>query len=380
MKIAQTPVQYSITFPSRGTLWILISLFALILGSCSGISPTAPPEFPKNPGYLVAGQNESNQFTNNALLIFDKTSLVENGKTNLPKSKIAVSEMDPKGNLWISLIGGINWDDNRVMVFSPSGKQIAEITTCLSPNAGIHFYAQKALIICRDTGFFTTITEVDINSYQVLQTATTRLDGERSFLTVTSALSGSDLVVAGLTNGPVENLTYTVLLVVDVNSLSKIKKQVELGEGTNVWAIIPYLDSAYILNSEGDRNPERKDVFVVDMKKFQVMSSFSMPNPSPLWGARQDNVLYTFHNGGWNSLFSPVERAMCETNLDTLKSTCHKLPDGFDGYDIGVLNNQPCITHWGDQQASGLYCLQGDGSLKLSIPFTDASLLIQPNQ
>ena len=370
----------TITFPFRGTLWVLISIFALIMVNCSSIpNQQVVVKFPSKPGYLIAGQNESNQFINNKLLIFDQTSLIASRVINLPKSKIDIAEIDPIGNIWIGLSGDANKEDNHIVVYSPSGEKLAEIETCLSPNVGIHFYEKKALVVCRDTGFYASVAEVDINLYKLIQRVSVKLDGENSFTAVSSVLSGSKLVIGGLTSGPIENLSYTVLIVMEVNALSKPIGKIELGDGTNAWSIISYKENIYVLNSEGDRNPARKDILVVDMNRLKVINSVSMPSPSPLWGVCDSSSMFTFHNGGWNSIYSPVERTICKTNLDTLESICHKILDNFSGYDIGILNGQACITHWGDVQVGGLYCIENDGSLTLKISFNDASALILPN-
>jgi hypothetical protein len=364
-------------FPVGGGTLFVLWLIILTLSSCQ--TDRGFQTLPETPGYIISGQNENLNFANNSMAIFNTKTMEQLTRIPLPRSKIEVLTQDALGNLWIGLSGGATWDDDRVVVLNPSGKQIAEIKACLYPTAGIQFYQQKAYVVCRDTGFVISVVKINLQSYQVEQKIELKLEDDRPFMAIASGLSNSKLIISALTSGPQEALAYTILTIVDVNSLKSIA-QLELGAGTSIWTIISSNELVYLLNSEGVRNPKKQDILILDIKKQpQISKTVTLPVDSPLWGAVQNNTLYTYHNDTWNSTSSSPSRSICKTDLGNMQATCKKIPDNFDGNSLTVLNNQPCITHWGDAQTSGLYCLEDDGNLRLKFAFQDASLVLIPS-
>jgi hypothetical protein len=349
-----------------------LSVLIIIVSSCQ--SRPVETAIPESAGYLISGLNENLNFAKNGIAIFSTSEFSELKKMSLPNSRIEVAEISPDGKLWLGLSGGTTWDDDRVVVLDATGNQIAEINVCLYPTTGIWFYKDKAYVVCRDTGFISTVAEVDFSTFIVERRLEIGINVDQSFMAVSSGLSGSYLAVNGLTTGSQESLSYSVLSIVNLDTFT-ISGMIELGAGTNIWSILPYNGKLYLLNVQGKDDPKRKDIFVVNPKDNTVVESITLRTPSPLWGVISNNVLYSFHNGGWNSIFTTPERFLCSTDLITYQQDCLALSDGFEAFDIEVVGENPCVTHWGDDQPSGLYCLE-NGELELKLGYEDASLII----
>jgi hypothetical protein len=363
------------TSRGRNGLWMfLIGIIILSTLSACGQSSIADKKMISFPGYLIAGQDENFNFSNNSIMLFDSTTLSQISVNDLPNSNIQTGELDTDGNLWIGLSGGTSWDDDRVVILNPMGKQIAEIHACLFPTAGIWFYGQKAYVVCRDTGFISTIVQIDAVNFKVEKKITVELGSDIPFVATSSRLLDSYLVIGGSTHGPDETLPYSALITVDLATFTVYGKM-ELGAGTDTWSMVPYRNKLYLLNV-GNLKVSGQDILILDVEKQKITETISLGMPSPLWGAVSNDILYTYHNGGWNSIYSPSERAICQLNLINHEQHCQSLTNNFNAYDLDVINGKPCITHWGDSQPGGLYCLDEKKALNLSIEFNDASLVI----
>jgi hypothetical protein len=356
-------------------MFVLIGI--LLSSSCASRDGIPEKALPENAGYLISGLDENLNFAGNGMLIFDTGNFSKVKDVSLPKSKIDIANIAPDGNLWIGLSGGSTWDDDRVIVLDEAGNKLSEIHACLFPTAGIWFYKNKAIIVCRDTGFAGTIAEIDTSSFSVERKLVIKISDQRSFMMVSSGLSGSYMGVIGLTTGPQESLSYSVLSIVNLDTFS-LSGMVELGAGTNIWGVLPYEGKFYLLNAQGKDDPKRQDILLVSPNDNKVEKTVTLQTPSPLWGVITNQVLYSFHNSGWNSILMSPERFLCSTNLITYQQECLTLPNEFDAFDIDVIGGNPCITHWGDNQDSGLYCLE-NGKLELKIKYDGASLIVLKN-
>jgi hypothetical protein len=373
MATAQTKKIFSRALVARA-LWI--ACLSILLVTISGCQlRLIEPTIPNTAGYLVSGLIESGNFANNGVTILNTLDFSEIKKISLPRSRIEVAEISQDGNLWLGLSGGIDWDDDRVIVLDAAGNQLAEINTCLYPTTGIWFYKDKAYIVCRDNGFIATVAQINTSTFQVDKKLEINLGSEMPFTATGSRLSGQYLAVTGLATSPSETLSYSVVVIIDLET-NAISKEIQLGVGTDVWSILPYKENLYLLNIQGSQNEEKRDIFVVSPQQNQIVDSISLQTHSPLWGIISNDTLYSYHNSGWNSIFTSPERFVCETSLNDYSQHCTLLPESFDATDIDVINNQPCITHWGwDTLPGGLYCLQ-NGSLELMIESEDATLIV----
>ncbi len=356
------------------TLWrfFFASIF-LIISGCQSLPGHPKTILPASAGYLISGLDENQNFASNGMLIFDTRTFSKIQVIPLPHSSIEVARIAPDGNLWIGLSGGTNWDDDQVLVLNASGKKVVEFHACLDPAVGIWFYHANAFIVCRDTGFISSIVKVNTANYHVDKKIQLGIGNGQPFLAVSSGLSGSYLAVNGTTSGPQASLSYSVLIIVNLDTFNAAP-EIEFGAATNIWSILPFHDNFYLLNAQGDKNEKREDVLIVDPQKNTLVESLTMDSPSPLWGVISSKVLYSFHDSEWNSIFTSPARSLCRTDLVTRVQNCIPLEDNFDAYDLALINGEPCLTHWGDEQSSGLYCME-DNKMELKIQYKDASLV-----
>jgi len=350
-------------------LIVLLGLAACGSGVASGGSAAKD-----SPGYLISGLDESGNFANNRLLIFDPPGFSTIKTLPLPRSGIQAAGLAPDGRLWIGLSGGSTWDDDRLLVLDQAGRQLAELHVCLYPTAGIWFYNHKALVVCRDTGFTGTLARIDTSSFSVEKKLTLQLTGRQSFMAVSSGLSGAYLGVIGLTTGPLQSLAYSMLAVVNLDTFS-VTGMVPLGPGTNVWSVLPYQGDFYLLNAQGRDSPQRADLLVVDPADTAVVKPITLPTLSPLWGAIAGQTLYSFHDNAWNSTSMSPERYLCNTDLSTYQQACQRLPDGFSAFSLGLIDGMPCLAQWGNALPAGLACLE-NGKLNLKLEYKNASLIV----
>lgn len=370
MKITQT-----LTVTSRAlerALWML-GLIGILLSACTNGSHSIGKTHPENRGYLIAGLNENMNFAGNGMLVFDPTDFSKIMELPLPKSRIETANIAPDGTLWLGLSGGSSWENDRVVVLDTAGNELSEIHACLFPTAGIWFYNDRAIIVCRDTGFFATIAEINLSTFAVERKLQIKISDQQPFMAVSSGLSGSSLGVIGLTAGPQESLTYSVLSIVDLDTFS-VSGMIDLGAGTNIWSVLPYEGRFLLLNAQGKDDPQKQDMILVTPNDKKIEKAITLPTPSPLWGAIADEVLYSFHNSGWNSIFVSPDRFLCSTNLVTYQQSCLQLPENFYSYGMEIIGGNPCVTHWGDEGSSGLYCLE-NGKLELKIKYESASFV-----
>ncbi|HLO34340.1 MAG TPA: hypothetical protein VK249_34665 [Anaerolineales bacterium] len=356
----------------------MLGVIGILLSSCTNGSNTRSDiirkTLPENTGYLVSGLNENLNFAGNAMMVFDSTDFSKIRESPLPKSRIETAKIAPDGNLWLGLSGGSTREDNRVVVLDTAGNELSEIHACLSPTAGIWFYNHSAIIVCRDTGFYATITEINMSSFTVERKLQIKISDQQPFMAVSSGLSGSSLGVIGLTAGPQEALTYSILSIVNLDTFS-VSAMMDLGAGTNIWSVLPYEGRFVLLNAQGRDDPKKRDMIWVTPNDHEIEKAVTLPTPSPLWGVIADEVLYSFHNSSWNSISVTPDRFLCSTNLVTYQQSCLQLPEHFDSYGMEVVGGNPCITHWGEEGSSGLYCLE-NGKLELKIKYEAASLVV----
>ena len=328
---------------------------------------------PENTGYLISGINETMNFAGNGMLVFDSTDFSKIRELPLPKSRIETANVAPDGNLWLGLSGGSNRKDDRVVVLDPAGKQRAEIHACPYPTSGIWFYNQRAIIVCRDTGFFGTIAEINMSNFSLGRRLQIKISDQMPFITVSSGLSGSSLGVIGLSDGPQETLSYSVLAIVNLDTFS-VSGMMDLGAGSNVWSVLPYEGRFLLLNAQGKDDPEKRDMIWVTPDDQQIEKTVSLQTPSPVWGVIAGETLYSFHDSSWNSILSSPDRFLCSTNLASGQQSCIALPEEFEATGIDMIGGNPCIPHLGVDHTNGLYCLER-GKLELKIKYESASFV-----
>jgi hypothetical protein len=335
-------------------------------------------EIPNFAGYLISGLQESGSFTSNTLVIFNPNDFSVIKKASLPASKIDTAGIAPSGALWLGLSGGSNSDDDRVIVLNTAGDQIAEIHACLNPTSGIWFYKDKAYVVCRADGFSAVIVAINTSTFKVegspINIAMENL-AQDPFLVTGSALLGQYLAVTGTVTGADEQATYSALAIVDLETNS-ISEKIQLGAGTDIWDILPYKGNFYLLNPEGVHNTEKADLIIIDPKQNKIIKSVSLQTHSPLFGAISNDTLYSYQNGEWDTSLVSPERSICTTKLTDYSQSCVSLPDGFAATSFELINNLPCIAHWGSNTSdAGLYCLV-NGKLELKVESEETTIIL----
>ena len=308
------------------------------------------------------------------MVVFDAADFSKIMELPLPRSRIETANIAPDGNIWLGLSGGSIWNDDRVVVLDPAGNKLSEIHACPSPTSGIWFYHHRAIIVCRGNGFYATIAEINMPGFTVERKLQIKISDQQPFMAASSGLSGASLGVIGLTSGAQESLAYSVLAIVNLDTFS-VSGMLDLGAGTNIWSVLPYEGRFYLLNAQGKDDPKRQDIILVTPNDHKIEKAISLQTPSPVWGVIADQFLYSFHNSSWNSILESPDRFLCSTNLNTYQQSCLRLPTGFYSNGMGIIGGIPCLTHWGDEGSSGLYCLE-NGKLEFKIQFASASMVV----
>lgn len=360
--------------------WLLAVIAVFGIVACNSNSQQKPQI--GNPGYILAGNNVSEGFNYNALMVFDlQNPKGQSFKVDILKSWAYNFNMAPDGSIWIGYSGeDIQGNDNRIQIYSPKNNSIKTIETCMNPRAGIMFANNKAFIGCATDGFSGLVQVIDLTSQKVVKEIELKLDG-KTVLLVNSGANSSKVIFSATTNGTDLNKGYSLLSIIDTNTLeSQIQ---ELGPDTDVWAIIPYNNKFIVLNSGSfySTDTPRHDVLIFDPEHPADIKYLQLAVSSPLRGAIDKDILFAYHNPSWNSFNGESQRSITETNLLSGESVSFPLPDKFDADSLAIWNGVPCLTHsnyYESKDKHGIYCLTTDGKLEFKVAMPYASGFIIP--
>ena len=396
----------------RCAFWMAFLILVVVLNGCrDGLEgPPAPTEFPENPGYLRAAHPRGGE-----LIIFDADTFEIYRKVELPPSGTPDShrlEIGPAGRIWIGFSRGGKdaspEEVNRVLVFSRDGGLEHELDLgCSSPDAGIAFANGYAFVGCRSISWSRVIV-IDLSTMEPVKTFDRILPpledaAERGFyITAVAEVAGS-ILVAGWGRPPedYQRLTNhsagtTAVGVIDPETLIFRGFLTGLNPGLRVLSVLEVDGNAWLFNELGhmaERLP-RIDVYVMDPRAMEIVDSFNLERPFPVWAQHgDDGTIYIYHGvsrGRWRD--AGYRRGLTRLDPVTGAGTFFLTPDGGGVRGMGVYRSQPClalalggsilITPGPGKDPdldrkvaearrraanNGLWCMDGEGGLELKI-------------
>lgn len=289
----------------------------------------------QRPSYVLSGFNVGAGFPHNALTVFDAATWQMHRQISIPRSWAKNFSRDPQGRLWIGFSGNIQKSDNRLQVYSPQGDLLKTLQPCVDPEAGISFAAGRAFVVCAEKGFSGKVVVLNLETLAIEKTiALSLLD--KPLLLISSAASEEAVVVVG----------SGVITLIDPRSLT-VQAQLQPGENTDIWRIIPHKGRFYLLNVGSWQQPREQanDVLVLEPGNPPKITPLALA-PSPLWGAITGDVLYVYHNPTWNQANSDSKRQISRLDLTSKKVQTWQLPDGWDASDLAVIDGKVILVRW----------------------------------
>ncbi|MCB0045259.1 MAG: hypothetical protein KDD92_07515 [Caldilineaceae bacterium] len=335
-------------------------------------------QVPDSPLYVVATGPESvSGLTNELLLLNSETGKTLN-RTRLLKNGVIIWQMssDPDGRIWIGYYGTPGNSSNSVDVFSPEGYHLQTLYTCANPGYGIHFADGYAFVACGGNGFKGGVSIVDLESLEVIEFI--ELSAEPSFLLLASAQNDDSLAFFG------SSQTHSTLFLLYTEPF-KITKAEEIYGSASPREVIGDGNEFFLLNTASSLHPDDpKDVRILSPTESVLVADVSLPARSPLWGAINDQKLYSFHSSQGAIVGDSPERAISSYDLITSEMDLWLLPDNWDASDMAVINDQivlvgqPSVTAESDP-IHGLYAFDPEsGELSLLYEIPGARLVLQP--
>ena len=378
----------SVLFPLgiRGlTGTAILALAALAVGIACGGDSGPLTEFPPNPGYLRAASAESGN-----LVIFNAETFEVYRTVDLPHASVAYShrlERDDSGRIWIGYGQYFNRTfpfrpKSEVLVFSARGElDHALDTDCEPSEGGIAFANGYAFIGCDDAG--SKVVVIDANTMEIVKT----IEDIRSERRADRSLSWHNLVgveevdgivlLLGIGQAPRDYDRVTnsrsgvaVVAMLDPQTLEISGYNTGLAPGSRILDAIEVDGLAWLLNSWSHipERPPRTDVYVMDPRTLEVVDSFNLSHPYPLWGrVGDDGYLYIAH--GTNHSAGDSDRQAGVTRIDpvTREETHWRIDPqysrrGIIGFD--VYKGRSCMA-LPVSEAHGLWCINEDGAIEL---------------
>jgi hypothetical protein len=347
---------------------IILGLVALLLTACGPATP-----LPDAPLYVLAG--ESINSGKNRLTVVDRASQEIRHTSTLPRSLAFNLDRDPQGRLWIGFVGYPGFSDNRLRIHAPDGSRLKELELCKSPT-GTGFAAGRAFVACQDTGFRGELVVMDLATLEVERTI------ELTFLNshfVVNAIAASEdyVVVAGGTEGPADNQSYTGVVLLDPHRLEMVAQLSDVeARAAYVDRIIPYDGQFYLLNGGNwdARHAHQADILVLEPGNPPTVTLLASA-PAPLWGDIADGVLYAYHQQ--NRHMGDIDAPCLISRLDLATGAVQTwpLPDGWGGGDLRIIDGEVLPARRGPG-ADGVYRFDpATGSVTLLVEVPNATKL-----
>ena len=290
-------------------------------------------------------------------------------------------ERDDKGRIWIGYsqeYTGVLWNKEEVRVFSEEGELEYVIDTqCGPPEGGIAFANGRAFIGCVWSGFIAKVVIVDTETMDIVKTLEVgRPDPEAPdfsdfFAAAVEEVAGSILVL-GRGNPPLgydevmlSRSGVAIVARIDSDTLTVHDYKAEFAPGSKILDAVEVDGMAWLLNSWSHipEHPPRTDIYVMDPVTLEIVDSFNLPKPYPVWGKiGADGYVNIYHKGDfdtgeWGGVtrIDPVTRETEYTRINDPER-------GFSAQGFDVYRGQPCMV-----LRSGLWCMDGDGGIDLKL-------------
>ena len=290
----------------------------------------------------------------------------------LDKGNIETISRDTYGRFWAGYSSPDGRRENRVQVFSTDGSFSKIIRTADNPEAGIVFSGKRAFVACTQNGFSGTLEVFDLDKLKYIKTIklTSGIKNTPYYLTAIAS-DKKRITVAGMTTGPLQRENYCIITVIDPESLSIIT-QTRLFAGVDIWNILPYRGTFFMLNTAPRKKTDGKSPDILVLKSDNKIREISYV-PSPLLGTITGDILYAYHNPAFNSVSGSPSRILSAYNLKTKKYEAWPLPEKWDCTGIAVDRDSILLLNADapDKKARGIYSFSLEDnklSLVMNIP------------
>ena len=377
----------------------LLSSITLISGC--GIANEPLGELPSNLGYLRASGP-----TFGKLIIFDAKTFDIHRTIDLPQALRGDThglERDDRGRIWIGysqeFTNALPWAmKEEVLVFSPVGElEHALETDCGPPEGGIAFSNEYAFIGCVWSGFKGKLAVVDTETMEIVKIiGGFRPEGpglsdrrpNKFFVANVKEIAGNILVLGkGSAPRDYQRITYSrsgaaMIASVDIESLEIRKYNTSFPPGSKIIDAVEVDGMAWLLNSWSHipEKPPRIDIYVMDPKTLEVVDSFNLSHPYPVWGKTNANGdVYIVHDAYRRGIAAGMQGGVTRINPETREETYWRFHPEFGGRDIlgfDFNQDQPCLV-----QFNGLWCADSQGKFEQVITQEDSiGILFEPPQ
>ena len=339
-------------------------------------------EFPENPGYVRATDWESGK-----LVIFDADTFEIYRTVDLPHASIDGAhrlERGDKGKIWMGHNGidrfglSLPWDPRPgVMIFSAEGElehalEVNDDTGCRLPVGGIAFANGYAFVGCSGSSAAELLV-VNTETMEVVKTLEIErpdpeIPGWSDFYIVSVEEVAGSVLAFGKGGPPMDYDRVTlsrsgvaIVARIDADTMTVHDYKAEFAPGSKILDAVEVDGMAWLLNSWSHipERPPRTDIYVMDPVTIEIVDSFNLPKPYPVWGKiGADGYVYIYHKGDfdtgeWGGVtrIDPVTRETEYTKINDPER-------GFSAQGFGVYRDQPCVV-----LRSGLWCMNDDGTL-----------------
>jgi len=272
---------------------------------------------PAEPLYLVTGGNFHHHNRNNALYIIDPANWQVVRRIRLPRKTFQpMIARDPSGRIWIGL-----GEDENLLVFSPTGRQLKKLKTCFSPISGTYFANGRAFVVCSLYGFTGQVDVFDLDTFELLKSI--ELVGvdptKPDYLAIqgSGATNGKYVVVGGhMGDSTAPSYDGPLAIATIINSTTmEIEEQIIL-ERTSLSDIFVHNDIFYIQNKNvNEYSGIEEEALLALQVPENIVTRYPLPHFAAEHGAITEQQLFSYHTTrNWSQ--EPYY-ALTQINLDT---------------------------------------------------------------
>lgn len=328
-----------------------------------------------------------NGYRDSAVSCLDPHTQAVTARYGLPPEHAAAGAVDSLGRIWVGLAGTDQRSGNRVLVMNPNGTTEAVLTSCSIPSAitmaptadgerspgatgsaladRAEAESPAAFVVCAGSGFDGAVERYDAVTLRRTAAISLTLAGD-PYLPLAGAANAEWLVVSGMARGPDSAVRYSVVSVLDAQTLA-VAWQSKLLAATDIWDILPDGEDFLLLNAASAEDELAGDVLQLAPGTGFTLTPLQVA-PAPVWGTRAGDLLYLYHNGAWNSVAQTPQRQVSVYDLRRGSVQVTPLPDNWNAQDLALLDGEVLLSRWwaDDGRQDGLYAVDlSTGALTL---------------
>ena len=207
-------------------------------------------------------------------------------------------------------------------MLSPQGElQHSLDTDCGLPDAGIAFASGYAFVGCEGAGDNVAVIDMDtMETVKILEDVgpDRRADGSSRWVALVGVEEVAGVVLLlgkGFAPRDYDSVTHTrsgvaVIAMLDPQTLEVVDYKAELPPGSRIVDVIEVDGMAWLLNmwSHIPERPPRADIYVMDPRTLEIVDSFNLSRPHPLWGRVGDDGLVFIAHGTSYQAYAAARR------------------------------------------------------------------------